>query len=272
MVSRDAYRRTIAMGGATGVIEISKEGGKQLMLRAPTGFQSSLAELERRAVRIFDLAASPQAIAEHLCRDPILAPSVAAFPGLRVPGGWDGFETAVRAILGQRISVKAATSLAGRLASRWGEELPEPDERGLTHLFPAPERLAAADLSGLGLTTQKMRSIGSLARLVADGELRLDGTGQSADAVERLLGLPGIGPWTAQYIGMRALGMPDAFPAGDLILRRAASGDGTALSEAELATMSERWRPWRAYAAMLLWASYARRRESSGPETSTAPR
>lgn len=294
LVRDGAYSRTFSLGGTSGVIEVSLDpGGDCLSLRVPTELTGLAEPLKARVERIFDLTAPPAVIKGHLGNDPVLASAAAAFPGVRVPGAWCSFELAVRAILGQRVSVKSATSLAGRLVARLGEELrPEelrpPAQAGLTHLFPTAERLASADLSGLGLTGQKMTTLRSLARAVTDGRLRLDrfSQGEQLDlaeqtlaapslarsspaepslenvdletAVTRLQELPGIGPWTAHYIAMRALRKPDAFPAGDLILRRAAAPTaGTTLTETELATVAERWRPCRAYAAMLLWASYS---------------
>jgi AraC family transcriptional regulator of adaptative response / DNA-3-methyladenine glycosylase II len=263
-VAGGVYRRTVNLAGEPGVIEVGLDPKvHSLVVRAPSGLDGCREHLRYHVERLFDLSAYPTLISSHLCGDPALASAAAKFPGIRVPGSWDGFETAVRAILGQRISVKAATSLAGRLAARHGVELQDRGGSGLTRLFPTPERLADADLGGLGFTGQKERSIASLARAVADGSLRLDGQGDPADTAARLLELPGIGPWTVQYVAMRALRDPDAFPAGDLILRRAAAPNGgTTLSEAELLAMAEGWRPWRAYAAMMLWTSYS----SSKPE------
>jgi AraC family transcriptional regulator of adaptative response / DNA-3-methyladenine glycosylase II len=258
-VADGVYRRTIVFGGRPEILEVGlATHADGLIVRAPSGDDGFQEYLRYRVERVFDLTASPSLNSSHLCRDPALAPVAAKFPGIRVPGSWDGFETAVRAILGQRISVKAATSLAGRLAARHGVELQDSGGSGLTRLFPTPERLADADLGGLGLTGQKERSIASLARAVADGSLSLDGQGDPGDTAARLLELPGIGPWTVQYVAMRALRDPDAFPAGDLILRRAAAPrPGATLSESQLVAMAEGWRPWRAYAAMLLWASYS---------------
>jgi AraC family transcriptional regulator of adaptative response / DNA-3-methyladenine glycosylase II len=268
-VTGGVYRRTVILGGKPGVIEVGLDPKvPRLIVRAPSGLDGCQERLRCRIERVFDLTASPALISTQLGRDPVLAPATARFPGIRVPGSWDGFETAVRAILGQRISVKAATSLAGRLAARHGVELQTSGGSGLTRLFPTPERLADADLGGLGLTGQKERSIASLGRAVADGSLRLDGQGDPAETAARLLELPGIGPWTVEYVAMRALREPDAFPAGDLILRRAAAPHaGATLSEATLVAMAEGWRPWRAYAAMLLWASYS----SSKPEQDALP-
>jgi AraC family transcriptional regulator of adaptative response / DNA-3-methyladenine glycosylase II len=175
-------------------------------------------------------------------------------PGLRIPGAWDGFELAVRAILGQQVSVRGATTLAGRLAAKFGAPLAETSEAGLTHLFPSAAVLATADVASIGLPRARAEAIRALARAVADGELAID-AGLELDAlIEKLCEIPGIGPWTAHYVAMRACGETDAFPAGDLVLRRAYGG---ARSEAALLAASEAWRPWRAYAALQLWAAAA---------------
>jgi AraC family transcriptional regulator of adaptative response / DNA-3-methyladenine glycosylase II len=208
-----------------------------------------------RATRLFDLKADVEAIAGHLGNDPALRRVLARRPGLRVPGCWDGFELAVRAVIGQQVSVRGATTLASRLVERCGEELPE--ERaapGLTRLFPTPERLARADLSGLGLTGARRRSLRALAEAVLAGRLRLAPGADPQAAREALLALPGIGPWTAEYVALRGLGDPDAFPASDLALRRALERGGRRPSVEALARRARRWSPWRAYAAMALWA------------------
>ncbi len=166
-------------------------------------------------------------------RDPRLEELIKEAPGLRVPGCWDGFELAVRAILGQQVSVKGASTLAGRLAKQFGE----PVERGF--LFPAPSALVAGDLASIGLPAKRAAAIQGLAQAVVDGDVLLDGS-LSADELEaRMKKIPGVGPWTAQYVAMR-LGEPDAFPASDLYLR-------------EHALFADAWRPWRAYAAMYIW-------------------
>jgi AraC family transcriptional regulator of adaptative response / DNA-3-methyladenine glycosylase II len=171
--------------------------------------------------------------------------------GLRVPGAWDGFELAVRAILGQQVSVKGATTLAGRLVRAFGE--PMDGGPGLTHVFPTPERLAAADYSSIGLPAARAEAIRQLASAVARGELVFSGAAEPGHFIERFKKLPGIGEWTAQYVAMRALGNPDAFPAADLGLLRAT---GFAKPK-ELEERADRWRPWRAYAAMHLWQENA---------------
>ena len=170
-----------------------------------------------------------------------------------MPGAWDGFEVAVRAILGQQVSVKGATTLSGRLVASHGQPI-EADDPHLTRLFPTAERLSEADLGGLGLTGQRMVAIRALARMVDDGELVLGTAVSLDDIIAQLLPLPGIGDWTAHYIAMRVFGEPDAFPAGDLVLRKVV-GEGTAVAAKVMRQMAEPWRPWRAYAAMQLWAS-----------------
>jgi AraC family transcriptional regulator of adaptative response / DNA-3-methyladenine glycosylase II len=166
---------------------------------------------------------------------------------VRVPGAWDGFELAVRAILGQQVSVRAATTIAGRIAAAFGA--PVETDRGGDRLFPAPGRLSDAPLERAGVMPARAETIRRLARAAASGTLNLSPDADSATVAPALTALPGIGPWTASYVAMRALGEPDAFPAGDLVLRRAAGN----LTTRELERRSQAWRPWRAYAVMLLW-------------------
>jgi AraC family transcriptional regulator of adaptative response / DNA-3-methyladenine glycosylase II len=184
---------------------------------------------------------------------------LAGNPGVRVPGAWDGFELTVRAILGQQVSVKAATTLAGRIAARYGErmgmdvaDLPGAPDR----LFPGPERLARARLENIGLIRGRAQTIRDVARATLAGELVFD-AGQPIDELRAaLLSIKGIGSWTAEYVLMRALKQPDAFPASDLGLLRAFDTESKRrLRPAELEARSEAWRPWRAYAAMLIWSS-----------------
>ncbi|MFN9266914.1 MAG: AlkA N-terminal domain-containing protein [Acidobacteriota bacterium] len=183
-------------------------------------------DLLRRTRRLFDADADPLPIREALRTDPLLAPLLAARPGLRVPGAWDPFEIGIRAILGQQISVAGARTLAGRLLASFRK-------------MPTPEQLADADLSSIGLPAARQQTLRAYARAVLDGN-------------ERLEGIRGIGPWTRAYYAMRALADPDAFPAGDLVLRKAAH-----CTEKQLAQRAEAWRPWRAYAAVHLWRSQA---------------
>jgi AraC family transcriptional regulator of adaptative response / DNA-3-methyladenine glycosylase II len=253
-VTRDAYRRTARLGGQALLVEL-RRAGSRVELRLPAVASPVLMAAVDRASRLLDLKADVAEIASHLRRDPALRAVLAARPGLRVPGCWDGFELAVRAVLGQQVSVRGATTLAGRLVERCGEPLPQgAAEPGLTHLFPTPERLARAELGGLGLTGGRQRSLRALAEAVIEGRLRLEPGADPGAAREALLALPGIGPWTADYVALRALADPDAFPASDLGLRRALARRGRRPTPAELAERARRWSPWRGYAAMALWA------------------
>jgi AraC family transcriptional regulator of adaptative response / DNA-3-methyladenine glycosylase II len=217
-----------------------------------------LASVVTRLRRVFDLDADVETIGAHLASDPRLAPLVAARPGLRVPGAWDPFELAVRAILGQQVSVAAATTLAGRLVAAHGAPLATPvaDDQ-LRFVFPEPAVLAAADLTPIGLTRARARALAAFAAaVVRDPDLLA--TASSLDAaVTKLSALDGVGDWTAQYIAMRALREPDAFPASDLGLRRALETAAGRPSPRALVAAAERWRPWRAYAVLHLWLSGA---------------
>jgi AraC family transcriptional regulator, regulatory protein of adaptative response / DNA-3-methyladenine glycosylase II len=215
-----------------------------------------------RLRRVFDLAADPAPIAAHLAKDPTLAPLVKSRPGLRVPGAWDGFELAIRAVLGQQISVTAAAGLAGRLVAAYGDCLAEPDG-DLTHIFPRPERLAAADLTSLGMPRSRAAALSAVAAAAVADRHVFDANCELEDAVKRLRSIRGVGEWTAQYIALRQLREPDAFPAADLGLMRAiASREGRDHSSSELFDRAHAWRPWRAYAAQHLWTSEAPPRKS----------
>jgi AraC family transcriptional regulator of adaptative response / DNA-3-methyladenine glycosylase II len=223
----------------------------------------SLPAIIARVRRVFDLAADPGAIGADLGRDPMLAPLVAARPGLRVPGAWDGFELAVRAVLGQQVTVEAARGLAGRLVMLCGVTLPigpgrepgEPGEPGVSRVFPDAARLAATDLSALGMPAARRATLVALAHAVLAEPRLFEPLATIEDTVARLRAIRGVGDWTAHYIALRAAREPDAFPASDLGLLRGASRNGARPSPVELATRAERWRPWRAYAAQHLWAA-----------------
>jgi len=251
------YRRTVALPHSRGVVELEPlVNAGTVLLRLCLDDLRDLGPLVQRCRHLLDLDADPIAIGAALGADAMLAPLVAARPGLRVPGAIDGFELAVRAILGQQVSVAGARTLAGRLVAALGEPLAEP--RGaLTHTFPTPERVAEADLGGLGLTGGRIVALQSLARAVTEGGLALDRGADWEGTVARLQELPGIGPWTASYIAMRALGDPDACPVADLGLRRALERRGLAGDPKAVAARAEAWRPWRAYATHHLWASLA---------------
>jgi AraC family transcriptional regulator, regulatory protein of adaptative response / DNA-3-methyladenine glycosylase II len=256
LVEGNGYRRTAKIGEAIGLIRVEHDPAKHsLLLTISPSLSRGLIQIVDRMRALFDLQADPMEIGNHLGQDARLSPLVVQRPGLRVPGAWDGFETAVRAILGQQVSVKGATTLSGRLAAACGDPV-ETGEAGLTHLFPTPQQVCTADLSGLGLTGQRIVAVQTLARAVRDGELVLATAVSLDDLIGQLLQLPGIGDWTAHYIAMRVFGEPDAFPAGDLVLRKVV-GNGTAVSAKQLRQTAESWRPWRAYAAMHLWASSA---------------
>lgn len=251
-----AYFRTIESRGRAGVLGVSYEDGKNfLALTLDLSPGADLLDLVRRAGRIFDVDADPLAIGAVLSRDPLLAPLVADRPGLRVPGAWDPFEIAVRAVLGQQVSVRGARTIAGRLVAAFGRLLPGGGANGLTHVFPSPAALAAADLSGIGLPETRANAIRALARAVHTGKLELAAPRGLDDLVNRLCALPGIGPWTAQYVALRAFGEPDAFPAGDLGLRRALEAAGASAGEAALRARAAAWSPFRAYATLHLWNS-----------------
>ena len=247
-VEQSRYRRTITVDGAHGAIDVSRaESGPALWLEVRFPDPRALLFIVERVRRLFDLGADPAVIAEHLRADPMLLKPLAGHPGIRVPGAWDGFELAVRAILGQQVSVRAATTIAGRLAAMFGT--PVADARGLSRLFPTPAQLKDAALERAGVMPARAAAIRSLARQVGDGRLALGPCIDGRATIAALTACQGIGDWTAEYIAMRALGEPDAFPRGDLVLRRLAGG----LTARALDRRSDAWRPWRAYAAMLLW-------------------
>ena len=223
---------------------------------------AQLADTVGRVRRMFDLDADPQAIAAALSTDPRLRPLLRKRPGLRLPSGWDGFEIAVRAVIGQQVSVAAARTLTARLAARHGHAVALSGPEGLTHLFPTVQALAEGDLDGLGLTAARATTVRAIATALLDGRVDFRPDRTLDDFAAAWTALPGIGPWTAHYLAMRALGHPDAFPAEDLVLQKAVPSDGSRLTARQLAARAEAWRPWRAYAVIHLW------RESMAPPDS----
>jgi AraC family transcriptional regulator of adaptative response / DNA-3-methyladenine glycosylase II len=213
---------------------------------------AALLQISTAARRVFDLAADPALIAQTFKADPLLAPLVRRRPGLRIPGVWDPFECAVRAVLGQQVSVAAGRTLSARLVARAGQSI-ESGSDGLTHRFPAPDAVAVADLSGLGITAARANALKILARAVADRTL--DFTAPVEEVTAALANLAGFGDWTAQYVALRALGEPDAFPTADIVLRRMASAGPRPLTTRALDKRAEAWRPWRSYAVMHLWCA-----------------
>ena len=224
----------------------------QIRAAQPEATSSEAEKAIARGVRrLFDLDANPDRVAKTLAAAPEFAAESRRVAGVRVPGAWNRFETAVRAVLGQQISVAGARTLAGRLVAALGDELPDTlREAGLERTFPTPEQIATFDLRTIGLTASRARALRAMAAEIATGALRLDG--DPGEVRERLLAIKGFGPWTVEYIAMRALGDADAFPAGDLGLRKAVSREQPP-SASELEAMAESWRPVRAYAALLLW-------------------
>jgi AraC family transcriptional regulator, regulatory protein of adaptative response / DNA-3-methyladenine glycosylase II len=244
------YRRTLRLPHGTGVAALTLHGD-HVACRLRLDDLRDLTAAVQRSRRLLDLDADPQAVAEALRSDTRLAPLVRRRPGLRVPGAVDGAEVAVRALLGQQVSITAARRLAERLTAAAGKPLTAADG-SLTHLFPEPDALAEADLP---LPRRRADALRRLARALADGTVVLDPGSDRSAVGAALLALPGIGAWTAAYVQMRALGDPDVFPATDLALRRAAVAVGAPRHPRDLARYAERWRPWRSYAAQHLWTA-----------------
>jgi 3-methyladenine DNA glycosylase/8-oxoguanine DNA glycosylase len=257
VAERDSYERAFTQAGRAGTLRVAllrRGRSYSLSLESPSWADSDALSL--RISRLFDLSADPRAIGRVLSKDPLLAPLVARRPGLRVPGAWDPFEVAVRAVLGQQISVAGARTLAGRLVALCGRPLPKKLARpGLTHVFPSPAAVADADVVRVGLPRARAGALKAFARAVADGTFVLAAPKGLAEFEERLTALPGFGPWTAHVVALRALGEGDAFPDGDLGLVKAMERAG--VTRSGIAARAERWRPYRAYATLHLWASLA---------------
>ncbi|MCC4621564.1 helix-turn-helix domain-containing protein [Xanthomonas cassavae CFBP 4642] len=260
-IDAGSYRRVIGTAGHASLIDVAPAPQRaELLLRIGATDPRRIPQIVRRVRRVFDLDADLQAVHATLATEPLLAEAIARRPGLRVPGGWDGFETAVRAVLGQQISVAGAATLAARLVERYGgrhAEMPP----GLDRSFPTPEQLAEAPLEQLGLPGARAATLRALACACAQGRLHFGAGQRLSEFVAACVALPGIGPWTAHYIAMRALSHPDAFPAGDLILQQVL-GAPLRLSERATDARAQAWRPWRAYAVLHLWHLAADRKES----------
>jgi AraC family transcriptional regulator, regulatory protein of adaptative response / DNA-3-methyladenine glycosylase II len=255
IVREEFYRRTIEIGGVAGTIDVRPEKGETcLLVRIDLPRYECLMQVVERVRRIFDLSADPVQIAGHLSLDPKLKPHLEAFPGLRVPGVWDGFEIAVRAILGQQLTVTDSNRIAGRLVQTFGKPMTT-SFLGLTHLFPRPEELAKADLSAAGIRGRCGEVVRSLARSVYKKQLTFEASMTLEGAVLRLLNTRGLDERVAQCVAMRAFSEPDAFPSHDPGLRRPLAHDGITVPKSEILGIAENWRPWRAYAAMYLWAA-----------------
>ncbi|MCP5051205.1 MAG: DNA-3-methyladenine glycosylase 2 family protein [bacterium] len=263
VIENNCYCRSIGSGGHYGAIKVTpsrKDGHLELTLQIDD--TKGLMLIVRRVRRIFDLEADPMFVARHLMKDPGLSPIISSFPGLRVPGGWDNFEIAVRTVIGQQISIPGANTITRRLVQRCGTELNPSPLEGITHLFPTPAAIASADLSGLGIPGKRAKTITMLAEKVADGDIVLEGNVQPETVKRRLMEIPGIGQWTTEYIAMRALREPDAFPGTDLAIKRELEEIGpgpSAGTRLQTGGRPDVWRPWRSYAAMYLWKNYGTR-------------
>lgn len=261
-VEDGTYRRAIEYAGADGVLSVRRHArARRLIVTVEGEVSRHAAALAPRIATMFDVDADPSAIGTHLGRDRWLAPLVEAAPGLRVPGAWSAFELAVRAIVGQQVSVKAATTLIGRLVARAGARHEAHADAAIAWRFPTPAALAQADLTQIGMPGKRVAALQGVARAIASGEVPIDRTDGAPPASaelaamrEALLALPGIGPWTVEYIAMRAWRDADAWPATDLVLMQSIAARDAALNRpAAQRARTEAWRPWRAYAAMHLW-------------------
>jgi DNA-3-methyladenine glycosylase II len=261
-VETGAYRRAIDWAGDSGTLTVCPHARKRCLIATIEGEAGRHADaLAMPLARMFDLDAEPKSIGAALSADPWLAPLVAAAPGLRVPGAWSGFELVVRAIVGQQISVKGATTIIGRLVQRAGQRIDDHPHEHTGWRFPTPGALACADLAQIGMPGKRIAALQGFAQAVASGALPLDSA--SADPVAlraTLLELPGIGPWTVEYVAMRAWRDADAWPAFDLVLMQAiVARDPSLTRPAQQRARTDTWRPWRAYAAMHLWNEIADR-------------
>jgi AraC family transcriptional regulator of adaptative response / DNA-3-methyladenine glycosylase II len=248
-----AYRRSLRLPHGTGAVELRPADG-YVHARYWLADLRDLGAAMQRSRALLDLDSDPQSVADALGQEPLLRPLVRRSPGRRVPGAVDGHELAVRAVLGQQISLRGAATLAGRLVVHYGEELERPLGT-VTHVFPSVQALADADPARLAMPAARRRGLLALVRALAHDELVIDAGADRVDARRRLLALPGVGPWTAEYIAMRALRDPDAFLPSDLGVRHALEQLGQSGRPAAAEAFAERWRPYRAYAVQHLWAS-----------------
>jgi AraC family transcriptional regulator of adaptative response / DNA-3-methyladenine glycosylase II len=254
-VDERSYRRVFVLDGKVGALRVEAiDGADALALEVDFPDKKLLPQIRARVRRMFDLDADIAAINACLGRRAHLKRCIARHPGQRLPGGWDGFEIAVRAVLGQQITVAAARTLTERLVRKFGIAVAAPAGGEVT-LFPTPRILADADLGGLGITGARMRTLRAIAQAVSDGGVDFARAQGLDEFVEKWTSLPGIGAWTAHYIAMRALSHADAFPAADIVLRKAVARDDVPVSTQALEAMAERWRPYRAYAVLHIWRS-----------------
>jgi AraC family transcriptional regulator, regulatory protein of adaptative response / DNA-3-methyladenine glycosylase II len=248
-----AYRRSLRLPSGSGVVALTPAGDHVRCVLTLEDFRD-LTTAIARCRRLLDLDADPEAVVEALSRDPDLAPVVAKAPGQRIPRTVDEAELAIRAVLGQQVSTKAARTHAGRLVTAYGQPVDDPNG-ALTHTFPSVEQLADIDPARLAVPKARQRTLTALIAGLAGGSIAVDTGCDWNSARQQLLALPGVGPWTAEVIAMRGLGDPDAFPAGDLGLRLAAEQLGLPIDQRTLAELSAGWRPWRSYAVQHLWTT-----------------
>ncbi|MFY2764136.1 AlkA N-terminal domain-containing protein [Arenimonas sp. MALMAid1274] len=252
-VHEDAYERVLGPVDRPCTVRVSADVARgELRLEIRDADPRMIPDIVRRVRRVFDLDADLGAVHALLRQTPMLAEAIRRRPGLRVPGGWDGFEVAVRAVLGQQVSVAGATTLARRLVQAHGLASPA-EAAGLDRRFPTPAHLRDAPLEAIGLPRTRAATLRALAAAVADGHVHFRAGQRLEDFVRDFTALPGLGPWTAHYVAMRALQQPDAFPAGDLVLQQVLGGRDGRLSERDTQARSQAWRPWRAYAVLHLW-------------------
>jgi DNA-3-methyladenine glycosylase II len=254
----DSYRRSVQLNGNNGWFSVQPLAEQNILqLRHSASLNDCVPALVSRVRKMFDLDAQPLHIARHFAGDPQLGPLVARHPGLRLPTAFAPFEQAVRAIVGQQVTVKAAVTITGRLVTRLGEPLQFADAPDIQRLFPSPQAIAEANLDGIGMPGKRVQTLQHFAAQVASGAVQLDLRDGYTAFVEQLCALPGIGPWTAEYIALRAFGEVDAFPASDLGLLKAPVWGPLGIDAKQLKARAETWRPWRAYAAAHLWHNYS---------------
>jgi len=261
VVRSGSYARSFCLHGLQGTFVISQAPGHGLAVELAYADSAALPQIVARLRRMFDLDADLPAIHRHLATDPLLAPLIARSPGLRVPGTWDGLELAMRAVLGQQISVAAAIRLAGKLVAQYGAPLvgSEPWLPGLRQVFPEAQVLASADLATLGMPRSRGRTLSGVAQALLENPGLFEAREHLPASVAPLLALWGVGDWTAQYIALRQMREADAFPPGDVgLLKALAALEGQPVSAQHLLARAESWRPYRGYAAQVLWTSLSR--------------
>jgi AraC family transcriptional regulator of adaptative response / DNA-3-methyladenine glycosylase II len=255
-VDRKGYHRVIRHQQRLGAIHVFHAPARHaLLLEVQLARSPGLMEIVQRVRRMFDLDANMDAVHRTLAADGFMAPMLQGLEGLRLPGSWDPFETAVRAVVGQQVSVKGARTVVGRIAQKAGTAAEGFTDSGLTRCFPTADALGQTDLTGIGIPAKRIETLKTLSRGVASGAVVLEIGSGLAEFVRRLIQVPGIGTWTAHYIALRGLGEPDAFPESDLGIVRALTRDGEKPTPGKIRQMAEPWRPWRGYAATVLWNS-----------------